>query len=285
LDRSKAFELAISRLLVLWKHPDNLVLSWGAVNPLLLCNDAKKTSKRMAMRTFAGILLLALVSLIACGKGDTVVSSVDERNKIEVVGVATIRTMPDIALVQMGVRTQEEDAGEALASNNEESAALLAGLKQEGIAEEDVQTVHFWVWSDYNSKGVRTKTEVTNGISVKVRDLTRLGEILGAALATGIHVFVDNVEFGLENKGPIKQELRIRAVEDARLRAEKLAEGAGKQLGEMLQIKEVEFQPWFGGPQPTSATVETATSGGGDVPIELGPLEVGILVEVIFEIR
>lgn len=236
------------------------------------------------MRTFAAMLLLALVTLIACDGGDTVVSSIDERNKIEVFGVATTRTTSDIALVQMGVRTREDDPVEALALNNEESAALLAALKQEGITEEDVQTVHFWVWSDFNSKGERTKTEVTNGISVKIRDMARIGEILAAGLATGIHVFVENLEFGLENPGPVKQELRVRAVEDAHLRAEKLAEGAGKQLGEMIQVKEVEFQPWFGGPQPTAGTVE-ATTGGGDVPIEPGPLEIGILVEVIFEIR
>ena len=173
----------------------------------------------------------------------------------------------------------------ALDLNNEGSLALIEALKQAGIAEEDIQTTNLQVWSDFNSRGERTRTEVNNSITVKVRDLERLGEILAAGLATGDHVFVDWMEFGLENPGPVKQELREKAVEDARLRAERLAAGAGAELGALLLVREVEFQPHFGGPQPTAGTVEGPASVEVGVPIELGPLEVGVFVEVVFELN
>ena len=70
--------------------------------------------------------------------------------------------------------------------NNAESTALVAALRQEGVAEEDVRTVNFWVWSDYNNQGERTKTVVTHQMYVVIRDMARIGEILASGMATGI---------------------------------------------------------------------------------------------------
>ena len=232
------------------------------------------------MKRYKGIFLLALVTLVACDMGDTIVSSVDDRDRIEVSGAATIKMAPDIALVRMGVRVKDKDFGEALAQNNESAEALMDVLEEEGVAAEDIQTSDFNVWDDWNSSGLLIGYWVSNRISATIRNLARVGEILQAAMEAGDHVYVEGLDFALEDPDSVRQVLRVKAVEDARQRAEVLAEAAGVQLGKAIQIKEVVSSGGW-----ERAAFDGRVAEDAAVPVQPGTLEVSVQVEVVFEIR
>jgi len=233
------------------------------------------------MKRYTGIFLLALVTLVACGHGDTIVSSGDDRDRIEVSGMAAMRMAPDIALVRMGIRVRDKDFGEALAQNTESAEALMAVLEGEGIAAEDIQTTDFNVWDDWSSSGLLIGYWVSNRISAKIRDLARVGEILQAAIEAGDNVYVEGLDFALEDPDSVRQNLRMKAVEDARQRAEVLAEAAGVQLGKAIQIREVVSS----GGWERAASAEPSITVDASVPVQPGTLEVSVRVEVVFEIR
>ena len=60
--------------------------------------------------------------------------------QIHVTGQGEVSVAPDLARVQVGVTTQAEAAADALAANSEATAAVLARLAEQGVAEADLQT-------------------------------------------------------------------------------------------------------------------------------------------------
>src|SRR5690606_35124359 len=131
----------------------------------------------------------------------------------------------------------------ALDAANEATAAVLAALKEEGIAERDLQTSGFSVQPDYAYPQPSGPAEaprisgyrVTNSVTARVRDLDSVGGVIDRAVTLGVNQGGDIVFGNADPKQPLA-EARRQAVADARSRAEVLAEAAGVGLGNVLEI-------------------------------------------------
>jgi uncharacterized protein YggE len=229
-------------------------------------------------------LLVALLS--GCETGDTIISPADGgEHRIYVSGSATVKAAPDIAQAQLGVQTFADSVDQAVADNNARSAAIQAALVAQGIAAQDMQTTGFNVYPqmDYqkNQAGVIVGYWATNMLSVKIRNLAKVGEVLQAGIAAGANN-VSGLYFALEDPDSLLQEARVQAVADARQRAEALVGAAGAELGKVLSIRET--SPWYG-PVMSRADFAKDAAGAPAVPVQAGELEVTGQVEVVFEIE
>jgi uncharacterized protein YggE len=241
------------------------------------------------MRSARGTLLaagaLCLGLLGGCETGDTVISPADGgENRVYVSGSATVRADPDLAQAQLGVQTFADSANQAVAENNARSGAVQAAIAAEGVAARDMQTSGFNVYPqmDYEKDraGVVVGYWAANLLSVKIRDLGKVGRVLQAGIDAGANN-VSSLYFTLEDPDSLLQEARVQAVADARRRAESLVEAAGARLGRVLSIRET--SPWYG---PVMARAEfDKAAGAGAVPVQPGELEVTGQVEVVFEIE
>ena len=230
-------------------------------------------------------LLLMLLALSRCGKqGDTIISSGEIQKQITVTGQATIQIAPDIARAQLGVQTFAVSLDEAISENNRRASAASAVLKAGGVAEADIKTAVFQVHVQRDYKEDRVGQIVgywvNNAVSVTLRDLTRVGQLLQATIEAGINS-VDNLVFTLNDFEPVRSQVRVLAMQDARRRAETLAQTAGVELGQPIRIDEL----GFGGPIYQRASYDAGREGAGAVPVEGGQLEVTAQVNVVFEIR
>ena len=230
-----------------------------------------------------GALLLALLN--GCETGDTIVSPADGGdNRIYVSGSATVKADPDIAQAQLGVQTFADSVGKAVAENNARSGAIQAALAAQGIAAKDMLTTGFNVYPqmDYEKDraGVVVGYWTSNMLSVKIRNLAKVGDILQAGIDAGANN-VSGLYFSLEDPDSLLQEARVQAVADARKRAESLVTAAGAKLGKVLSIRET--SPWYG-PVMARADFDKA-EGAASVPVQPGELEVTGQVEVVFEIK
>ncbi len=204
-------------------------------------------------------------------------SATESVRQIVVTGSAQIATEPDMATLNLGVTTQGRTAAAAVAANTTAMAKVLAKLQASGIEDRDLQTSNFNVQPQWDQQRLSSGQRqivgfwASNQLSVRVRDLDVLGDVMDAVIDEGANTF-NGLSFGLQEPEPVRDEARKQAVADARRKAELFAAAAGVTLGPLMSLTE------FGGggaPQPM-ARMEMAMADS--VPIAAG--EVGITASV-----
>ncbi len=205
---------------------------------------------------------------------------------ISIAGRGEVQAAPDMAVITSGVTSQGATAREALDANTAAMTELLDELKASGIEARDIQTTGFsvnpsYVYSDerdsngYSLPPKVTGYQVSNTVTVVVRDLEDLGTILDRSVTVGANT-VNGVTFSVADPTELYNEARQKAFADARAKAELYAETAGTTLGDLEAIRESQG---FDGPQPYAmyARAEAASSA---VPVEAGELTFTINVDV-----
>lgn len=236
------------------------------------------------------LLMMAAVLLASCAstaQAQTGEADVSEPRTISVNGFGTINLAPDLARISIGVHTENRDANEAVAENNAQATAVQDALLDMGVEERDVNTSNFSIYpqQEWNNDGERTGTTyvVDNTVNVTVRDLDAIGELLEAAIGAGANN-IYGITFDVADRETARQEAMGLAVENARARAETLAEAAGVGVGEVQSISTfVNVSP----PSPYRSydmAVEEAV-GGGAVPISSGEMTINVEVTVIYGIQ
>ena len=207
-------------------------------------------------------------------------ASVDNRS-ISVVGQGEVKIKPDLAYVIFSVETTNPDLAAAQSENTIRMTAVLDRLKSLGIAETDLQTVGYNVYPQYDKEqGQPAGYTVNNGVRATVRDITKLGGTIDAAVTAGANR-VAGISFDLANKAQAMQQAREAAVNDARQKAEQYARLVNGTLGVPLTISESVAMPAF----DTSTRMSAPAMAGGDTPIQTGEGSIGLTVQVSYELK
>ncbi len=207
--------------------------------------------------------------------------------QISVVGSGLVYATPDIAYINVGVRSQADTVAQALELNNAQAIVIKDTLVAQGVDEKDIQTSSFNVYpqSDYDPTGAITRTyfSVENNVYVTVRKLESLGAVLDAVAKSGANN-IYGITFDVQDKTEEQSTARSLAVESARDQAQELATAAGVELGEILSISSSSnyAQPYYG----------MGMGGGGAeaafsqaVPIAAGQMQVNAEVTMVFRIK
>lgn len=238
---------------------------------------------------FAVPALVALAVVTACEGGNTTVVAGDASDAagITVDGVGTAESAPDTGFVDIGIAIEAATVAEAREEAAASAASVIASIKDNGVEDRDVRTVNFSVEPRYeypNNAAPRiTGYTVSNTVSVKVRELQRLGEIIDEAIATGGDaVRVNGVRFDIDDRTPLSEQARERAMDDARTKAEQLASLAGVTLGAPISISEV------AAPAPQPLYLDSAAysqSAGIPTPIQPGSATTEVRLTVRWAIQ
>ena len=163
---------------------------------------------------------------------------------IWVSGTGEVSVVPDLVTLGLGVEAQESTVVEARAQAAEAMDSIMAVLQENGVADEDIQTRYYSIqdisrWNEFKEEQVITGYRVTNTVTVKMRDMEKVGEVIDAvALAGGDLTRINNIAFSVEEPEDYYEEVREKAVADARSKAEQLADFAGVKLGKTTYISE-----------------------------------------------
>ncbi len=175
------------------------------------------------------------------------------------------------------MQTQGSTAREALAANSQQMRRVIAAVKAAGVDKSDVKTQDVSVSANYVDEGRIDGYSARNSVLVTIRDLAKAGAILDAASNAGA-----NEVYGPTLSRSDEDELQAKAlrgaVEDARKKAEALADAAGVRLGRVTAITE----GFAGGPQPYYAA--DARLAKSEAPIEPGTQDSQATVTVTFAI-
>ena len=191
--------------------------------------------------------------------------SVSDKNTVNVQGTATVKAMPDLIGVYFQIQTKGQTSAEAKDANTEISDKLTAGLEALGIDEKEITTENYNIYPDYtwDNNGKRTDNGFVATHSLKVEidseDSDKLGPIIDAGVSAGAGISYINFELSEALQNQYKAEAMKLAAQDAKIKAESVAAGFNKQVGDLVSVSVNDFgyYPWQ----------VYASSAGGDVGV------------------
>lgn len=208
---------------------------------------------------------------------------------VTVSGEGKVSASPDLAMLSLGVQTGRQPTSEAAMTMLKKNMdAIIAAVKKAGVEEKDISTENFWLNPayDWTDKGqVPRGFEANQSIRVKVRNLDKASEILGAATAAGANQ-AGGIQFTIDDPEKLKAEAREKAIAQAKEKAEILAKNLGKSLGRMRGFVE------GGAAIPPMMMYDRAMMGMGGggaesaaVPLPAGEQEIATQVSLTYELN
>jgi uncharacterized protein YggE len=190
---------------------------------------------------------------------------------------------PDTAVVGLTVSGSGKELAKTRDDVNRKSSSVLARLREIGIAEADVQAPDSVIQPEYDhSKGQRLiGYRVARHVTVRVRELARLGDVMDAVVAAGANE-VGGTQMSAADPSATEHAALARAVEAARAKAEAIATAAGVSLGPLMRVEE---EPSHAGPPIPRMRMALAEDAGAPTEIAPGELTISRTIRAWFAIE
>lgn len=245
----------------------------------------------LVMTTFA----MATLALGAYAYQAIFGDDVWESNTISVTGEAEVVVVPDVASFTLAIRAEDEDMAAVQSEAAKINNAIIAYLKEEGVAETDIKTTSYNVNPRYRyERAVCTPTfcppgeSVQDGfivyqsVEVKVRNTEKAGVLLTGVGSLGA-TNITGLTFTIDDPSQLESEARAAAITDARAKAEALADALGVRLVKLVSFYEDEMyrpMPYGMGGDMMLRSAEMAAPD-----IELGESTVTSRVSLTYKIK
>lgn len=219
---------------------------------------------------------------------------------ITVEGLGEVFATPDIATFSFRVEAKENDAVSAQNKVAETMEGIEAYLAEAGVEDRDIKTTYFnltpryeypntvcneWGYCPERGEPKLIGYEVNQSVSVKVRDIDTAGEIISNIGEKGA-MNVSGLSFTIDDEEVLKADARKKAIEDARTKAEELAQNLGARIVRMNGYWEENSYPMAygkGGAMMDMAIEESAAPRAASLPV--GENTITVSVNISYEIR
>ena len=221
----------------------------------------------------------------------------DYEATVSVSGEGEVLAVPDIGKFSFSVNAEGKTAIEAQEASGTAINDIMAFLREQGIEENDIKTQSYnqypkYRWEEricpfgsYCPPGERIQDgfEVTQTVSVKVRDTDEAGAVIagvgerGATNISGLNFTIDDME-------ALRSEARELAIEDAKAKAELLANQLGVDLVRIVSFNENGgYPPYF--EERAFMAMDSAESGFGGAELPVGEESTKVSVNITYEIE
>jgi len=161
---------------------------------------------------------------------------------ISINGYGKVSSRNDIAVTTIGFSNTDKEVAVAQLANKKVMDQVMGDLQKLGIEDKDLQS-NYMIYPEYKytqTKGTELKGyKVTNNITVKVRDLNKVNEVLNLAGKYGANE-VSGLSFTIDDPENLKKDAREKALSDAKEKAQILADRLGVKLGNVMYYSEYE---------------------------------------------
>lgn len=192
--------------------------------------------------TRIGLAILAAISLTTTASAQ----SPERIPSMSVNGEGVVTAAPDLAIVSIGVVSSGATAREALDANNTDMQAVIDAIRAAGVADTDIGTSGFTINPVYDTPpeprpGEAREAakvvgyEVTNQVTVRIRELAESGAILDQVVSAGANQ-INSISFDIDDQEKLRDEAIRLAIADARRKGEIMAEAAGVDLLRILTV-------------------------------------------------
>lgn len=215
---------------------------------------------------------------------------------IWVTGSGSVAIEPDLAILSISIEALEDSVAQAQGKVNRAMSIVLRELEKARIPQKDLQTNHFRIQPNYVYEPVLIKGEpqyhlpqrqilvgyvVDQGLSIKVRFLDRLGDLIDDISEAGDNLIrVDGIRFDIDDRNMYQIKARTLALEDATAKAKQIAEVMGVVLGSVVYVADNTAEPLRSvAPMMKSyAEMDVGTS------VMAGELDIQVSLQAVFDI-
>jgi uncharacterized protein YggE len=245
------------------------------------------------------IVLMSVVGLVSCtSEGALSGGSLEikgnlnsQQEGIWVNGEGKVTVVPDVAILTLGIESQETSVAVAQAKASEAMDKVKQALKAQGIADKDIQTQYFNIsqitqWESDKQLEKVTGYRVTNTVTVKVRDVEKTGAVIDAAVTAGGDMTrINGISFTVDEPAPYYVQARDLAITHAAAKAQQLAVKSGIKLGKVTYITESSYnygpitRNYVMGDSAMAVPAPAVTT-----PVSVGELEITATVQIAYDI-
>ncbi|MBW1999357.1 MAG: SIMPL domain-containing protein [Deltaproteobacteria bacterium] len=230
---------------------------------------------------FALVVLVQVTAMATTSNASGAVSQRLETAIIIVNGTGEIAVDPDRAVVRLGVVVQAEKAAEAQQEVNRIMERVLQAIENLGLPSGHIQTSGLLLTPIYERKSEVTRVVAyrsANMLRLQVDDLKHVGDVIDACIQAGANQ-LQGISFDIRDAATYRNQALQMAAQEARGKAEALAESTGVKLGRILEIRE-------GGTPVVRPQLERfyATTAKAPTPVHPGQVRIRASVTVRYEI-
>jgi uncharacterized protein YggE len=229
-------------------------------------------------------------------------SGVTASNTISVSGEGEVFAVPDTAEFSVTVQETAKDVKSAQESATEKSNDIIAYLKGAGIDAKDIKTIDYSVNPQYEysqsvcpaaSSGVvycppgrqnLTGYQVSQTLSVKVRDTDKAGELLSGVGSKGASQ-VSGLSFTVDDQDALDAQARDKAIAQAKTKADALAKSLGVHIVRVVGFSENGNYPVYYAKTMSAAGNAAFDSAAPAPELPVGQNRIVSNVSVTYEIQ
>ena len=186
-------------------------------------------------------------------------------SEITVTGTGEVLIPADTAIVSLGVSAIDREVLKAQKQANQAIADIRGALIKAGVKEEDINTdyINIYAMYDYSEGAEVLKGYNANStLAIRVTDIEAVGEVIDIAFEAGANT-LNGINFSASDTTEAEEKAMKKAVEDAKDKAEVLAEASGLTIRGIEEIVESGTYSYDRGMMNNfaKATAEDAASG------------------------
>lgn len=207
---------------------------------------------------------------------------------ITVSGEGKVTVTPDIAEVSFGMQTgQQKTAAAAMKKLSDSMNMIYDATQKAGVDKKDINTENFSLNPVYNwqtGTQILLGYEASQSLRVKVRNLDSVSDVVTAATDAGANQ-AGSVVFTVDNPEAKRADARKIAIDQAKQKAQVLAQQLGVRLGALKGFSEGSTG---GAPVPMMMRTESMMAGSADtkaLPLPAGDQDLVVDVSVTYELN
>lgn len=224
-------------------------------------------------------------------EGKYIGQDIKEKRTITVSDSGEIYAKPDLAIVVLSVVNEAKTATAAMTENTEKMNAVISYIKGQGVEDKDLKTVNFYIYPRYDyyekselypyGRRVLAGYEITQSLQVKIRDMTKIGQVMEGVTQAGANQMGD-LSFTIDKQDELKAKARLDAINKAKTKAKELASQLGVNLVRITSFSENSYIPTW----DNLKYAETGMGGAEPAPqIQTGENKIEVTVSITYEIN
>ena len=232
------------------------------------------------------LMLLFIMYLIVSRNGGSV-----DAGHVSVSGSAIINVAPDVANVSFDLLTKEKTAQEAKEANDAMLKKLNEVLKKYEIKENELSMNYINIRPYYEYRGNSNELAgyvAQKTITIKIREIGKYNSFIDDLLRIGISD-INSVDFAVEDIKNVRNQARIKAIENAREKAELFASSVSKKIIDVVEVSENDISVRYSQANYKSNyrgmlnnSMKDAVTGEDAIEEERGNIAVSASVAVLF---
>ena len=226
----------------------------------------------------AGTAALALLAIFLLAETVAVVQNISHpthspADTITVSGKGTATAVPDTATVSYTITKTALQIATAQTEATKAENKVLAFLKQQNVSNKDVRTTSYSIRPHYVyrvcvsgvpcSPSKKSGYDVSQSVSVKIRDLSKVGAVLGGLGSAGVSN-LSGPNFVVGDSTSVEDQAHAKAIANAKTRAGILAKELGVRLVRIVKYSQTQNN--LRSPRPLTYNLSSVVKEGVSVP-------------------